>query len=135
MPPQGFIAVEHSSAFTDLIGPFFERREADGTTTRAFRVLDKHLNRAGISHGGMMMSFADTVLARAIRDAGGGPCVTLRMTTDFVGPTRIKDWVEGRAWLVRETGSLYFVEGEIRCGKHLVLRANAVFRKLRQRDR
>jgi uncharacterized protein (TIGR00369 family) len=134
MPPPGFAEVEDISPFTGMIGPFFQRKEADGSTTRAFRVLDQHLNGAGITHGGMMMTFADTLLARAIRDHGGGPAVTVRMTTDFLGPSHIKDWVEGRAWVTRETNTMFFVEGEIMAGKHMIMRASGIFRKIRRRN-
>ena len=134
MPPPGFIEVEDISPFTGRIGPIFERSEADGSTTRAFRVLDHHLNGAQITHGGMLMTFADTLLARAIRDNDGGPAVTVRMTTDFLGPSHIKDWIEGRAWVARETTTMFFVEGEIYDGKHMIMRANGIFRKIRRRN-
>src|SRR5579859_1581826 len=43
-------------------GPFFFRTDADGTPRCAFRVLQKHLNGGGSTHGGCLLTFADYCL-------------------------------------------------------------------------
>ncbi len=95
-----------------------------------FWVSDDHINNAGIIHGGMVMSFTDNLLARAVSNSSAGPVVTLHMTTDFVGPAHLGDWVEGRVNIVRCTRTLVFVEGEVFTRKRLIMTAKGVFRRL-----
>ena len=139
-PPPGFVPSERRSPYTEMIGPLYDQLydlpddpEHDSEHCRGFRVLDGHLNNAGIIHGGMMMSFADTVLGRAAGSVGSGLAVTVHMTTDFLGPAHLGDWVEGTATIVRQTRTLIFVEGEIRTRKRLLMTAKGVFRRLSRR--
>ncbi|MBT4486228.1 MAG: PaaI family thioesterase [Rhodospirillaceae bacterium] len=131
-PPPGFVPSKSSSPFTEMIGPLFDLPD-DPDNRRGFRVLEGHINNAGIIHGGMMMSFADTLLARAVGNSGAGPAVTLHMTTDFIGPAHLGNWVEGSAKIIRQTRTLVFVEGEIRTRKRLLMTAKGVFRRLSRR--
>jgi acyl-coenzyme A thioesterase PaaI-like protein len=55
------------------------------------------------------------------------------MTSDFLGPARLGDWVEGTARVTRSTESLVFVEAEIRAGGHAVMTASGIFRRIRPR--
>ncbi len=116
--------------FARLTGPFYETEEPDAPPLRAFRVEERHTNALGIVHGGMLMSFLDSVLARAVSEHARGSFVTLRMTTDFLAPARIGDWVEGHAAVTRATRSLCYVRGEARVGERRVAAADAVFRLL-----
>ncbi|MDP6876224.1 MAG: PaaI family thioesterase [Alphaproteobacteria bacterium] len=128
-PPPGFVAATRKSPYTALIGPFYEIPD-DAEGRRGFWVSKDHINNAGIIHGGMVMSFTDNLLARAVSNSGAGPAVTLHMTTDFVGPAHLGDWVEGKARIVRTTRTLVFVEGEVSTRKHLMMTAKGVFRRL-----
>lgn len=128
--PEGFAAPERPSAFGGLVGPVLD---AQGQSRRGFRVEAKHLNNAGIAHGGMLMSLADMTLGRGASDATGGPAVTVRMVSDFHGPARLGDWVEGQARVTRTTRTMVFVEAEVRANGRLILSASGVFRRLRQR--
>ncbi|MBT3371949.1 MAG: PaaI family thioesterase [Rhodospirillaceae bacterium] len=129
LPPPGFVMATRKSPYTTLIGPFYEiPDDADGR--RGFWVSGVHINNAGIIHGGMVMSFTDNLLARAVSNSGAGPAVTLHMTTDFVGPAHLGDWVEGKAKIIRRTRTLVFVEGEVFTRKRLMMTAKGVFRRL-----
>ncbi|HJM90725.1 MAG TPA: PaaI family thioesterase [Alphaproteobacteria bacterium] len=86
------------------------------------------MNDAGIIHGGMVMSFTDNLLARTVPNSGASPAVTLHMTTDFVGPAHLGDWVEGKVNIVHRTRTLVFVEGEVFTRKRLLMTAKGVFR-------
>lgn len=133
--PDGFTAIEHSASFGRLTGPFYDGHDETGFV-RAFRPDERHGNSLGIVHGGMLMTFADIVLARAVRAvASGRPFVTLRMTTDFVTPARLGDWVEGRAKVTRHARGVVFVRGRLSVGARLVLKADGLFRILTPRDR
>ncbi|MDE0944511.1 MAG: PaaI family thioesterase [Alphaproteobacteria bacterium] len=133
-PPPDFIPSSRPSPYVGMIGPLFEVPD-DPDNRRGFWVLGDHLNNAGIIHGGMVMSFADNLLARAVSNSGTGMAVTLHMTSDFIGPAHLGDWVEGKAHVTRTTRTLVFVEGEIYTRKRTMMTAKAVFRRLaRKRD-
>jgi uncharacterized protein (TIGR00369 family) len=133
--PDGFTAIEHSANFGRHTGPFYDGQDEAGFV-RAFRPDERHGNSLGIVHGGMLMTFADIVLARAVRAvATGRPFVTLRMTTDFVTPARQGDWIEGRAKVTRQARGVVFVRGRLTVGTRLVLKADGLFRVLTPRDR
>ena len=130
-PPDGFVTLTTESAYSGLIGPVYDDTERP---RRGFRVEAKHINNAGIVHGGMMKSFADLTLARGVRDANeGAPGVTVRMVSDFHGPARLGDWVEGHATVTRRTGTMIFVTAEIFAAGRLIMTASGVFRRLRRR--
>ncbi len=133
--PDGFTPIQHSANFGRLTGPFYDGADADGFI-RAFRVDDRHANSLGMVHGGMLMTFADIVLARGVRlVVADRPFVTVRMTSDFVAPARLGDWVEGRARVTRQARGVVFVRGRLTVGSRLVLKADGLFRILNPRDR
>lgn len=129
--PAGFSERPTRGAFARLIGPYFERPGAD-PVLRGFQVEERHTNALGIAHGGMVMSFLDSVLAGAVGQVAKGSFVTLRMTTDFLAPARLGDWVEGQAVVTRSTRSVCYVRGEARVGGRRVASADAVFRLLQR---
>lgn len=115
--------------FSRHVGPIYERRDPDGIV-HGFLVTPVHGNLGGITHGGMIATFADTILGRFEKRDYGQTTVTIRLLVDFVGPARIGDWLEGRSRIVRRTRSLVFCDGEITSGRHMVARCSAVFRLL-----
>ena len=131
-PPPGFELAPPRSGFTGNNGPWYEKREGD-KLLRAFRVLPKHVNALGIAHGGMLMAFADSVLARAAHSETRRTIVTMRMICDFVGPARLGDWVEGSAEVTRATRHLAFVRGRIWTGNRTVLTVSGIFNAVRAR--
>lgn len=127
--PPGFVPVSPMSAFSEHAGPVYVRRGGDGLV-HGFRVTPKHANLGGIAHGGMIATFADTILGRFEMRDYGQMTVTIRLLVDFIGPARIGDWVEGRSRIIRRTRSLVFSEGSIWTGRHAVATCSAVFRLL-----
>ncbi len=122
--------------FELVIGPFYERRESDGGASYAFQVREAHTNQAGIAHGGMLMSFADTVVAHAAFAAhGGDDVVTLSMSTAFLAPARIGDLVECRPRLIRRTAEILFVGGEFMVGGAVILSAKSLWKTIRMRPK
>lgn len=132
--PPGFRERPSRGPFTRLTGPYFERPGEDAVL-RAFRVEERHTNALGIAHGGMLMAFLDSVLAAAVSGHASTSFVTLRMTTDFLAPARLGDWLEGRATVTRATRSLCYVRGEANVGDRRIVSADAVFRLLPRRHR
>ena len=130
-PPAGFEAIVSNSSFAWENGPFFEK--AGPVPIRGFRVAERHINAGGVCHGGMMMTFADILLAHAVMTVSDPPFVTARLTTDFIDVARLGDWVEGEAECAGETDGLVSVSCKITSSGRLVASASALFKLLRRR--
>ena len=84
--PDGYDTATLFDPFEVYCGPFFDQRKR-GTLKFAFRVDERHVNVAGICHGGMLMTFADSALgysAWAVTDRA--PSVTASMQRVFSLP-------------------------------------------------
>ncbi|MBL4907888.1 MAG: PaaI family thioesterase, partial [Sneathiella sp.] len=101
---------------------------------RAFRPDERHLNGVNYVHGGMLMSFADSALARAINHQHKIRCVTIKMNSEFLSPVRAGDWVEAHMEVVRKTRSIAFVRGELKVGQKTVFKADALFHAIKPQD-
>ena len=130
-PPAGFTPSARGP-FTTHNGPFFHRVTADGFE-HAFHALRRHCNGMGIVHGGMLTTFLDGVLARAVVNAIDSAAVTVHLSVDFLSMARAGDWVFGDARVTRKARDLVFVEGRVRVGEREVLRGSGVFKPVRRR--
>mgnify|MGYP002529381984 CR=1 FL=1 len=128
-PPDGFAPIIHSNPFGAHIGPIYERLEGEDFC-RGFFIAEKLTNSAGIAHGGVLMTFADIVLARAVMAEIDAAAVTIRLTCDFIAPAKRDGWVEGRARVTRATKSVVFVEGELSVAGKPNLAAQGLFKPL-----
>jgi uncharacterized protein (TIGR00369 family) len=125
-PHDGYTEYVSSGPFTIGNGPFFSRIEGEWVW-RAFRAQKRHCNSFGIVHGGMLMSFADGLLAHAVWHGARLNPLTVRMTTDFISAARPGDWVEGRARVTRATKSVVFVGGDVQINARPIMTLSAIF--------
>lgn len=128
-PPVGYEPILSNSPFGWGNGPIFERTLDDGSWVRGFRVAEKHANVAGMCHGGMLMTFADIFVSKAVLLVAAAPFVTLRLTTDFVTGARVGDWLEGRATAtLTEQDDLVAVEGAMHVGETPIATCSGLFK-------
>ena len=100
--------------FEDLTGPFYFRRGEDGRHRCAFRAARRHMNGAGVMHGGCLMTFADFGLFIIAQDAlGGSRAVTATFNAELVGAVAESARVECAGEVVKAGRSLVFVRGLI----------------------
>lgn len=126
----GWAPIE-DAGFIAHVGPL-HRRDSDGAY--AFRAEQKHANLIGVVHGGMLMSFADRALGEtAMRAADGANCVTIQLEMKFIDVGRLGSWIGIRPQVVKRTGSLVFMRGDVREGSRLLASADGVWKILRRR--
>ncbi|MFT6557566.1 PaaI family thioesterase [Sneathiella sp.] len=130
--PEGFTEVTGFAAFATRNGPYFEKIVDDTTVIRAFRSDERHLNGVHYVHGGMLMSFMDSALARTVFYRTGKRCVTIKMNSEFLSPVREGDWIEAHCELVRDTRSIAFVRGILKVGRRKVFMADALFHYIKR---
>ncbi len=132
-PPEGFQESTTRGPYTSHNGPFFHKTTDEGFW-HGVRVQKRHCNSKGITHGGMLMAFADGLLGTAVYLETRTVALTARMNSDFLSSARPGEWLEGTARVTRATASVAFCEAELYVGKRSVLRATGVF-KLMQRHK
>ena len=131
-PPEGFTPSARGP-YTTHNGPFFHKLNEDGSFEHAFYALKRHCNGMGIVHGGMLTTFLDGLLARAVFTGTGSTSVTVHLSVDFLSMARAGDWVFGDAHVTRKTRDLIFVEGRVHVGGRDVLRGSGLFKPVRRR--
>jgi len=112
--PPGFAPLESTSPFHELVGPLHVRRGPEGVAI-GLRVDDKHQNRRGVVHGGMICTLADFAMGYAASGVTGVPrqLVTTSLACDFAANARPGDWIEARVEVFRPGNRVAFVSGYV----------------------
>lgn len=130
--PEGW-EVFTDPGFISLVGPVYHRM-VEGRQAFAFRAEAKHGNLVGTVHGGMLLTFADRALSIVVRDAAeGARCVTVEMSSQFVGAARTGDLIEVEPEIVRKTSSLVFVRGTLMSGDRPLAAASGIWKILKDK--
>jgi uncharacterized protein (TIGR00369 family) len=120
--------------FETRSGPFYYRREDDGSYVSAFRAEPRHMNGGGFMHGGCMMTCADFALFAIATDVlDGDHAVTLNLSGDFLGPISTGALVEARGEVTRGGGKTIFVRGLITGDGQPALSFTGIIRRLSKR--
>ncbi len=130
--PPGFARLDSTSPFHELVGPLYERRDG-GALAIGLLVAEKHKNRRGIVHGGMICTLADFAMGHAASTATGAPrkLVTTTLSVDFAGNARPGDWIEARVDVMRPGNRVAFINCFVYHGADRIARASATFQILR----
>ena len=126
--PDGFTTFEPQGPFLEHIGPIQVREDGDGRVF-GLRAEERHTNHRGTIQGGLLSTFADFVLGRAIgADADDDKDrATVSLTVDFLRPASAGDWIESRARVERVGGTLSFADVSLTVEGREIVRARAVF--------
>lgn len=92
----------------------------------------RHSNLQDMIHGAVTLSLVDIALFAALRTLTGaapGPAVTLELSTQFIGAGRMGQPLDAVTQVLRETGRLVFLRGEVVQGDHLVAAFTGIVRK------
>ena len=126
--PDGFVPFENQGPFLELIGPIHVR-EGSGELVLGLRAEDRHTNHRGTVQGGLLSTFADFALGRAIEaDAEDDKDrATVSLTVDFLKPAKPGDWIESRTRVDRVGGTLAFADCSLTVDEREIVRARAVW--------
>ncbi len=111
------------------MGPFL-RGEDDAGPVIGLLVAEHHCNEHGVLHGGVQMALADYTVGSTARHGTTDGTVTVSFDASFVDVARAGDVVEGRAEVIRRTGSLVFVQGRLTCAGRPLLAFNGVVKRV-----
>jgi uncharacterized protein (TIGR00369 family) len=126
--PDGFAPFEEQGPFLEHVGPVYVREGADGLVL-GLRAEQRHTNHRGTIQGGLLSTFADFVLGRAIEaDADDGrDRATVSLTVDFLKPAKSGDWIESHSRVERVGGTLAFADCSLTVDGREIVRARAVW--------
>jgi uncharacterized protein (TIGR00369 family) len=126
--PDGFVPFPDQGPFLESLGPI-QVLEGSDELILALLVQERHTNHRGTVQGGVLTSFADFALGRAIEaDADDGrDRATVSLTVDFLKPVMPGDWVESRTRVERVGSTLSFADCALRVQDREVVRARAVW--------
>lgn len=126
--PAGFAPFENQGPYLEYVGPI-QTRGGDGELVLGLRAEERHVNHRGTVQGGLLSTFADFALGRAIEaDADDGKDrATVSLTVDFIKPARPGDWIESRTRVDRVGGTLAFADCSLTVGGDEIVRARAVW--------
>jgi uncharacterized protein (TIGR00369 family) len=102
------------SGFSGLVGPFYEI-EISQRMRRALQLETRHSNPEGVVHGGVVATFADYVLYRAIGDeiSHDVTFATVQLSIQYLASARAGEWLFGEGIVLRKSRSLIFASGEL----------------------
>ncbi len=93
---------------------------------------EKHLNSAGITHGGYLSALIDAGAGTAAhRTAENAPCVTISLDIKFIGASKVGDEIIGNVKILKKTNTLIFLFCELRCNDKIVTSASGVWKILK----
>tara|TARA_R110002167_G_scaffold38508_2_gene120028 strand:+ start:124 stop:651 length:528 start_codon:yes stop_codon:yes gene_type:complete len=125
--PDGFEPFPETDGFVAHVGPlYWAVREGRGYL--GFRVDKRHVNPAGICHGGMMMTVMDMVIGFNVQ-LGLDRAVfvpSVQCTYDFLRPGKLGDWLEGSTDFVHLTRRTGFANGYLTGSEGPVVRCNGI---------
>jgi uncharacterized protein (TIGR00369 family) len=127
--PEGF-APTRQMGFGEHIGPLYRKGEE---FLFAARMAGHHLNRGGVVHGGMLMSFADNCLGEIVHQTTARRCSTISLQINFVAPGREGDWIYCEGEVTRVTRSLVFIRGRVFAGEQTLVDVQGVWKLLSER--
>lgn len=118
------------SEFMDLIGPVWQRH-TDESTLYGLLVAEKHRNRNGVAHGGVMATLLDMALGRTSSDAQGGrKQATINLDVQFLAPVQVGEFLVAECRVVRATRSIMFMHGTLRVGERVCAVAQGTWKIL-----
>ena len=75
---------------------------------------DFHMNAAGVTHGGYIMSVLDSGMGTAAHQVIDGVAVTITLDIKFISGSKPGEEIIGYAKVKRKTRSLIFMQGELK---------------------
>ena len=131
-PIEGYTILDPVDPFENLAGPFFGRKLEDGMPHIVLRADQRHCNRQGVVHGGLLLTMVDFTFAVAAKQFPDQRLVTISLSSEFVAAGQIGALIEARAEIVRRTRSLCFLRGQIESDGETLLNASCIYRMLSQ---
>jgi acyl-coenzyme A thioesterase 13 len=130
--PQGFKPSGFAGKYLGMVGPYFTKSIEDSILV-GLRIEEQHINYVDIAHGGVLATLADVSLSLQAHRAEDPPlnATTISLTTNFLGPAKLGDWLEARGQIDRMGKRVCYTSGAIRAGEKVIMTMTGVFNIMR----
>lgn len=121
-----------ATRFNAFLGPILTRIEGDKALVRMVPGRE-HSNLADSTHGGALLGFMDVALFAAARTfgvLGASRAVTLDLSAQFIGTSRIGEPIVAEVELLRETGRMLFMRGLVKQDENVLTSFSGTVRKV-----
>lgn len=127
--PEGWVKVP-TQAFGTHVGPFY-RPPGDGTLECGFLADQRHGNKRGVVHGGMLATAFDVGLGNASWAAAGQrPSATVQLGIQYIGALQLGEFAHIRAEIIKTTRTLVFIRGVMSVEDRVVATADGIWKIL-----
>lgn len=116
-----------------VMGPMITRVDDDGRARVRMFPQRRHENLQGIVHGAVTLALIDISLFTTMHMIGGGKAalaVTVELSTQFIGGGQCDRPLDAVGEIVRETGSLVFLRGQVVQEAHIVASFSGIVKKM-----
>lgn len=114
-----------SGPFSRLTGPHYFLA-CEGVYAMLVHMEDRHFDRTGAVHGGMLVNISDNANTGAAELLTGGTAVvTVSLNCDYTGKVG-RGWLLAEARVSRQSGSMIFTACEIRSRGGLIMSSSAI---------
>ena len=126
--PDGFLRFDRASPYLDLIGPLYMRSDGERLTL-GMAVEERHCNRRGTAHGGLLTSLADVALGYAAGHGAedGRQLTTAALSVQFLGAAHLGDWVESTAEILKLGSRIAYATCFLTAKHHRIVQASGIF--------
>ena len=95
------------------------------------KIEKKHLNTAGITHGGYISSIIDSGAGTgAHRAAKNSLCVTISLDIKFIASTKLGDEINGFVKILKRTKSMVFLICHLKNNEKIIASASGIWKIL-----
>lgn len=117
--------------FMGVAGPLWTRR--DGATWRYGMLIDeRHLNPAGVMHGGALSTLLDHVISTVAWEAcNRQACVTVQLDSQFLSAVKAGQFIEAIAAVEHLTAAMVFMRGRLEADGATVMLGQAILKVVR----
>jgi uncharacterized protein (TIGR00369 family) len=91
---------------------------------------DFHMNAAGVTHGGFIMSVLDSGMGTAAHSVIDGKAVTITLDIKFISGSKSGQEIIGYAKIKKKTKSLIFMQGELKSNEATLATAEGIWKIL-----
>ncbi|MFL9841044.1 PaaI family thioesterase [Sphingomonas sp. ST-64] len=117
--------------FNAFLGPLLTRVDGDKALVRMVPGRE-HSNLRDSTHGGALLGFMDVALfgaARAFGMLSAGGAVTVDLSAQFIGTSRIGEPIIAEVEVLRETGRMLFMRGLVKQDETILASFSGTVRK------
>lgn len=103
-----------TAPFNRLLGIEFGEYHDDGGVTLRLPLAGRHMNGAGVVHGGAILTLADAAVSFGIARATGARCTTVEAKINYLKPATA-GILTARSHVLRAGRKLVVARGEVYC--------------------